>query len=97
MSTQTDDLAAAEHPLDRACRYANGRAELATVLGVKPAAIGNWKVRGVPLEHCALIEKTCNGAVTRQELRPTDWQRIWPELAEATAEVGASHTVDQGT
>lgn len=86
MSTHTDDQPSAEHPIDRACRYVKGRAALACLLGVKPAAIGNWKVRGVPLEHCALIERACNGAVTRQELRPDDWQRIWPELATQTTE-----------
>lgn len=28
------------------------------------------------------VEKMTNGAVRRQELRPQDWQLIWPELAE---------------
>lgn len=27
------------------------------------------------------IEEITNGAVTRLDLRPDDWQRIWPELA----------------
>lgn len=27
------------------------------------------------------IEKYTGGQVTRPELRPTDWRRIWPELA----------------
>lgn len=26
------------------------------------------------------IERASNGQVTRPELRPADWQRIWPEL-----------------
>lgn len=30
---------------------------------------------------CALIERESGGAITRQELRPDDWQVIWPELA----------------
>lgn len=29
----------------------------------------------------ALIESASKGAVTRKELRPDDWHRIWPELA----------------
>lgn len=33
-------------------------------------------------ENCVLIEQATNGAVTRKDLRPDDWQRIWPELAE---------------
>lgn len=27
------------------------------------------------------IESASGGTVTRQELRPDDWQEIWPELA----------------
>ncbi|CAH0525129.1 YdaS family helix-turn-helix protein [Vibrio hippocampi] len=29
---------------------------------------------------CVQIEKNTQGKVTRQALRPHDWQRIWPEL-----------------
>ena len=36
-------------------------------------------------ELAVLIEKATNGAVTRQELRPDDWQAIWPELSELTS------------
>jgi len=67
--------------VDRAARAMGGRIEMALRLGVKPSAIGNWKDRGVPIEHCAPIELACGGVVTRRELRPADWQRIWPELA----------------
>ena len=31
-------------------------------------------------ELCVAIERATNGAVTRRDLRPTDWPRIWPEL-----------------
>lgn len=31
----------------------------------------------------ALIESASNGAVTRVDLRPSDWHRIWPELVNA--------------
>lgn len=65
------------HPLDKA----GVRAAIADVIGVSPQAVSNWKVREVPIEHCAAIEKATHGAVTRQELRPDDWQHIWPELA----------------
>ena len=33
-------------------------------------------------ELCVLLERESKGAVTRREMRPDDWQRIWPELAE---------------
>lgn len=59
-----------------------GRARLAARLSVKPSAVGNWKVRGVPIEHCPAIERLTAGQVTRRDLRPDDWARIWPELAE---------------
>ncbi|MBP7572597.1 MAG: helix-turn-helix domain-containing protein [Rhodoferax sp.] len=72
-----------EHPLDVACREIGGRLELANALGVTVAAIGNWKTRGVPIEHCTAIEQRVNGKVSRRELRPDDWQKIWPELAAA--------------
>lgn len=29
---------------------------------------------------CSAIERASDGAVTRQDLRPNDWQDIWPEL-----------------
>ncbi len=34
-------------------------------------------------ELAVAIEQKSAGEVTRQELRPDDWQLIWPELAEA--------------
>lgn len=31
--------------------------------------------------RCVAIEQATAGAVTRQDLRPDDWMKIWPELA----------------
>lgn len=31
-------------------------------------------------ELCVSIEQATDGAVTRKDLRPDDWQKIWPEL-----------------
>lgn len=31
-------------------------------------------------ELCVRIEKVTEGRVTRQQLRPDDWEAIWPEL-----------------
>ncbi|MGK5044925.1 transcriptional regulator [Janthinobacterium sp. GB4P2] len=36
--------------------------------------------RPVPAEHGAAIERATGGQVTRQELFPDSWARIWPEL-----------------
>lgn len=68
-----------EHPLDRAARYLGGRPIMAEKLDVSPAAIGNWKARGVPIEKCLPIERLCPGVVGRKDLRD-DWEDIWPEL-----------------
>jgi DNA-binding transcriptional regulator YdaS (Cro superfamily) len=69
------------HALDRAALAAGGRGNLSQVLDVTLGALGNWKIRGVPIERCYAIERATNGAVTRKDLRPDDWQEIWPELA----------------
>ena len=34
-----------------------------------------------PAETCVAIERATGGQVTRKDLRPNDWQDIWPELA----------------
>ena len=35
---------------------------------------------------CVLIERATGGQVTRKDLRPNDWQDIWPELAQPTTQ-----------
>lgn len=35
---------------------------------------------------CVAIERETRGQVTRKDLRPDDWQDIWPELVESSAE-----------
>lgn len=57
---------------------------MADLLSVSVAAIGNWKTRLPPLDKCVAIERATEGAVTRRDLRPDDWQAIWPELAATT-------------
>ena len=65
-----------KHALDNAAI----RVVISAALGVSQQAITNWKSRGVPVEHCTAIEMATAGAVTRKDLRPDDWQAIWPEL-----------------
>jgi len=60
-----------------------GRAvELANAIGVHAVLVRQWAsgIRKVPLDHCAAIEQASSGAVRRWDLRPDDWNRIWPEL-----------------
>ena len=68
--------------LNNAIGVAKGVGELARLIGVTQSAVSNWRARGgtVPVEHCSAIERATNGAVTRRDLRPDDWHRIWPEL-----------------
>ena len=40
--------------------------------------------KNVPVQHAVLIEQFTVGEVTRKDLRPNDWQQIWPELADQT-------------
>lgn len=52
-----------------------------TTLGyLRQIAHGN---RIASAETAVGIERESAGAITRQMLRPDDWQRIWPELAAA--------------
>jgi DNA-binding transcriptional regulator YdaS (Cro superfamily) len=57
--------------------------ELARAVGAQPQLVWQWSrgVRKIPIERCMPIERATNGAVTRRDLRPDDWQEIWPELA----------------
>lgn len=69
-------------PLERAIQAKVSAAALADAIDVSPSTPGMWKSRkSVPAEHCAAIERATDCEVTREELRPKDWARIWPELA----------------
>jgi DNA-binding transcriptional regulator YdaS (Cro superfamily) len=47
-----------------------------------------WRIgRGlkpVPMQHAAEIEQFTEGEVTRKDMFPNDWQRIWPEMADVS-------------
>ena len=61
------------------------RRELSAALEVPDAYL--WQMatnrRPVSPERCVDVERLTSGAVTRMDLRPDDWHRIWPELAAA--------------
>ena len=71
----------------KALSIVGGPAQMARLLGVTIQAVCFWRdgTRSLPVQHCAAIERATSGAVTRKDLRPDDWQRIWPELMEASA------------
>ena len=56
---------------------------LARAIGVKPPTVNQWVKGERPIPHRfgPAIEKATGGQVTRKELFPDSWQRIWPELA----------------
>ena len=58
---------------------------LAACLRVPPSFVAKMASgdKSVPLAHAARIEVFTDGAVTRKAIRPDDWARIWPELAES--------------
>jgi len=56
---------------------------LAAVLGIPLSYLSQMASgdRAVTAERASAIELATGGVVTRQMLRPDDWQAIWPELA----------------
>ncbi|WP_343499225.1 transcriptional regulator [Achromobacter denitrificans] len=60
---------------------------LAKALSISPSYLSQMASGQAPIspERSVAIERATAGAVSRRELRPEDWQRIWPEMAEARA------------
>lgn len=76
--------------LTKAFEACGGISALANKLGVAHSAPSMWKSRGsVPAQHCLAIERATDGVVTRQELRPDDFWRIWPDLAHLAPKAAA--------
>ena len=61
-----------------------GATAVARRLGIKAPSVHEWRTRGIPLDKRILlahdIERATGGEVTRIDLLPGDWHRIWPEL-----------------
>lgn len=59
---------------------------LAKALGAHIPDISRWAdgSRSIPVHFAAQIEIATNGEVTRKEMFPDNWERIWPELADKT-------------
>lgn len=63
-------------------------AELRALIGVKSdAQIRQWQHgyadRMPSPAYCLAIERATGGAVSRQDLRPDDFRKIWPDLSDA--------------
>lgn len=72
-----------------------GRAgALAVYLKVPPSFVSKMVSgeKSIPVSHGAGIEAFSAGQVTRQEMFPDDWARIWPELVDIHSDAqGAAH------
>ena len=74
---------------------------LSRATGAHEPDVSRWVTgkRPVPVRYGVAIEQFTGGAVTRQELFPATWQRIWPELASlppATAPAPLAQGAEQG-
>jgi len=59
------------------------QAALAKAIGAHAPDVSRWAdgTRPIPVVYGAAIETATGGLVSRREMFPHDWQRIWPELA----------------
>lgn len=72
--------------VERAASLIGSQKALADLLGVSPQAVWAWINRGsIPATYCAAIEKATCGKVTRNLLRPADFDLIWPDLKRPAA------------
>lgn len=57
---------------------------LAKAIGAHAPDVSRWAdgTRPIPVVYGAAIERATGGLVTRREMFPDDWQRIWPELVQ---------------
>lgn len=75
-------LAAVREAVD----VAGGPSNFARALEVSPQMVSQWvsdnptRNRPVAARHCKLIEKLYG--ISRRRLRPDDWHRYWPDLAD---------------
>jgi len=65
-----------------------GNSKVARMCKVRPQAVIYWKQHGIPHGHllflAARLEKASHGLVTRQDLFPSSWMLVWPELLPKT-------------
>ncbi|UEC03942.1 transcriptional regulator [Burkholderia vietnamiensis] len=71
------------------------QAAFAKQMGVSQGLVYQWLTgrRPVAVDRCVAIERSTGGAVGRRDLRPDDWQDIWPELADLSNRADASDDV----
>ena len=66
-------------------KLAGGHIKVARLLGYTDLRnVWPWTkgLKPFPPHHCFALERIFPGQVTRQELRPHDWQKHWPDLCD---------------
>lgn len=73
----------------RAIELAGGPAHVARSLGLNTQTVCFYRdgARRLNTDHAAALEALSGGQVTRQQMWPKSWKRIWPELATAANNV----------
>ena len=76
-----------------------GTAKVARMCKVDPAAVSNWRIRGIPADKFmflgARIEKESHGLVSRKDLFPNNFWLIWPEMLEKPNSFGLQIGIDE--
>lgn len=77
----------------RAINACDSVAQVAEVLGVSKPTVYFYRdgKRRLSSDHAARLEQLCGGKVTRQQMWPVSWRRIWPELAAREAAAPAAN------
>ena len=76
-----------------------GTGKVAKMCDVAPAAISQWRIRGIPADKYmvlgARIEKESHGLVSRKDLFPNNFWLIWPELLEKSNAFGLQTDLEE--
>ena len=69
---------------EKIIHFLGGSSKVGRMLGLTASAVNQWKTRGIPAGYLAILgarlEKESFGLIKRQDLFPTSYKLIWPEL-----------------
>ena len=76
-----------------------GNSKVGRMCKVSPQTVIYWKKVGIPHGHllflAARLEKASHGLVTRQDLFPSSWMLVWPELLPKSNAYGLQKDIDE--
>ena len=76
-----------------------GNSKVARMCKVSPQTVIYWKKVGIPHGHlvflAARLEKASHKLVTRQDLFPSSWMLVWPELLPKSNAYGLQKDIDE--